>query len=80
MSIYFRDITPENAIFLLSLTNSMGLDQMQKSVIRFIIQTFGQVSQTPDFVYLPLNLLMCILSDDDLQVYKELDAFYAVVR
>ncbi|ESN94060.1 hypothetical protein HELRODRAFT_180221 [Helobdella robusta] len=77
---FFKDVTPENAIFLLSLTNSMGLETMQQNIMCFIVQSFNQVSQTPDFVYLPFPLLRCVLMDDDLQVCNELEVFYAVVR
>ncbi|KAM4887825.1 kelch-like protein 6 isoform 3-T3 [Thomomys bottae] len=73
-------LNPENCVGILRLADTHSLNSLKKQVQSYIIQNFGQILNSEEFLELPVDTLYHILKSDDLYVTEEAQVFETVMN
>lgn len=70
---------PDNAMLYFTITEQQGLDELSQKIYNYICSGFLEIVQSDQFVHMPLEKLVHLLSVNNLTINSELDVFLAIV-
>ncbi len=73
-------LTKSNAIEILDAVDFLNSAKLRAAAMKLIVENFYEVCYREEFTLLPFDLVLEVISSDDLVIRSELDVFVAVVR
>lgn len=76
---FLCDVNAQNALYHYAIADHCCLEKTREKIFFFILDNFREVSKTRHFMWLHPEVLLRLLSDDQLKVVDELEVFYSLV-
>ncbi|ESO03579.1 hypothetical protein HELRODRAFT_173283 [Helobdella robusta] len=76
---FLCNVTVQNALYHYAIADHCCLEKTREKIFCFILDNFREISRTRHFLWLHPEVLLRILSDDQLRVSSEIEVFYALV-
>ena len=74
-------VTADTAIFYYSIAENYNLAAaLRDRIYLFILENFVEIAQSKHFLYMPLDRVRCLLTDDRLRVGSEMEVFVVLMR
>ncbi|KAL5246538.1 hypothetical protein ACHWQZ_G018679 [Mnemiopsis leidyi] len=80
LELFEKNLAPNNCINIHKLSVQHGLKKTEKSAVKTIMKCFEQIYEDHEYLDFTGNLLFALLSDCDLNISDEMNAFNAIDR